>query len=131
MKTSWATRLGIGCMLMACALAYNLLITPEDNWPMYYASAAFMDANIVLALRLFGNNQLVYDLQNINFTAIVVHASGFVMYMRYMPPTSYNAMLYTLIILQWLRLLWVGPNERNTVDNFRLDMVLNRYRLCR
>lgn len=131
MKNSWAMRLGISCMFLAYAMAYNLLIVPEDNWPMYYASAALFDALIVLSLKLFGNNQLVFDLQDINYAAIVLHAVGFLMYMAYLPPDEYNIRLYALIIIQWLRLLWVGPDdERNTLHSFRFRMVRHCYSRC-
>lgn len=131
MKNTWVMRLGISCMFLAYGLAYNLLIVPENNWPMYYASAALFDALIVLNLKLFGNNQLVFDLQDINYAAIVLHAVGFLMYVAYLPPDEYNIRLYALIIIQWLRLLWVGPNdERSTVDNCSFSMVRHRYRRC-
>jgi hypothetical protein len=130
MKRTWVTRLAIACMFWLAANLFDLLITPGKSWPMYYLAALFFDATLVLCLFKFGENSLVNDLQNINYTAIVVHAVGFVMYMDYFPPYSYNAMLYTLIGAQWLRLLWVDPNDRITADYFRCDMVLNSYCFC-
>ena len=131
MKNTWVMRLSISCMFLAYAMAYNLLVVPENNWPMYYASAALFDALIVLSLKLFGNNQLVFDLQDINYAAIVLHAVGFLMYVAYLPPYGYNIRLYALIIIQWLRLLWVGPNdERSIVDNCSFSMVRHRHRRC-
>lgn len=130
MKQTWPLRLGISGMLLAFGWLHAQINTPDD-WPFYYVSASYFDATIILILGALGQSKLIDDLININFTAIVVQAVGYFMYLVYLPPTGYNAMLYTLIIIQWLRLLWVGPNEGHFTSSLRFDMVHNRNRLCR
>lgn len=129
MKDYWPTRLAISGMLLALGWVHGQINSPDD-WPFYYLSAAYFDALTVFLLGSFGHSRLIDDLININFVSIVVQATGYFTYFAYMPPTSYNSMLYTLIIIQWLRLLWVGPNEGHHVNNSRSSMVHNPNRLC-
>ncbi len=131
MRNSWVTRLMIALTFSVVAFCYGQIFQPASNWPMYYASAALIDFNFVFLLKVFGRNSLVHDLQNINYTSVIVHFVGWIMYMSYLPPIGYNAMLHSLILMQWGRLIWVGPHDRNSGNYFVFDMVLHPHRGCR
>lgn len=130
MRPTWPIRLGIAGMFLALSWIHAQINSPDD-WPFYYVSASLLDAIAVLTLGQFKQSPLIDDLININFTSVIVQGVGCFMYFGYMAPTGYNAMIYTLIIIQWLRLLWVGPDEGHLVDGARFGMVHNLNRLCR
>jgi hypothetical protein len=125
---SLVTRISIAIVLFAIAKLYGYLMTGVVNYPVNYLVEGIIDTIIVCALPLFGKSTLVRDLQKINCASVIVHAYGFIIYMGYYRPITYDYLLSTVVIIQWARLLWVRDDDTNNTDNnFRLDSFYHAY----
>jgi hypothetical protein len=125
MRKTVITRLTLAIIYVFSAWIYESFVFSTTNGAINYASAAFFDASFVFGLHYLGDNKLIFDMEKINFTSLCTHAFGFVLWALYMPPYLYNVMLYMLICLQWVRLFYVDPDDKNGC--YRLDLVFYSY----
>lgn len=115
-------------MLFAIGKAYAWSISNGAGYPESYLISGVIDTFVVCALSLFGRSNLVRDIQKINLLSVVVHLYGFIIYMMYFPPYSYDIILTILAIAQWCRLIWVTNGDNNSIDNnFRVDSFLDSH----
>lgn len=109
-------------LFIAIANIYHFLTAGVVNYPVNYLLESIIDTLIVCLLPIFGNNLIVRDLQKINLVSVLVHFYGFLIYMFYVPPDSYDYLLSCVAIIQWVRLLWIRYDDtNNTNNNFRCD----------
>jgi len=99
MKHSAITRLLILLMLFAIGKAYAWSIPNGAGYPESYLISGIIDTFVVCSLSLFGRSNLVRDIQKINLLSVVAHLYGFIIYMMYFPPYSYDIILTILACL--------------------------------
>lgn len=102
------------CLLIATIMAVQWLhFRWFDDTPSalaYYGTAAMADAVIVGMLSRC-RGALATDLTTINAAAVCVHATGWLAYEAYLPPTAYNAAIQVLFCAQVARMLWHGGED--------------------
>jgi hypothetical protein len=123
---TWRTRVIAGFAFFFVAVLYDKIVLPTNDYQFTYALAALVDALFVRLLPILGNTALTRDLQKINLACVINHFYGWVIYMCYLQPSSYNAIAYSLIIANWLRLIWISPEDNDAIDNTTNHMVLHR-----
>jgi hypothetical protein len=121
----WRCRVALG-LLMTSALATHAAATatlPNNPAGMlaFHGSAATVDLLLLYLTPWFVSGRLCDDMERLNQASIVGNALGWGLYMAYAPPTLYNALMWGLTWLQWLRLaldddaidsLWSGLVRR-------------------
>ncbi len=128
MKKSWVTRIAIGLCFWLIGSAYQYFIKDGQSFPAVYLIEAAIDTLIVYMLPMFGNSLLIRDLQKVNCLSVIAHAYGWVIYMSYLPPITYDYLLSIIVIMQWARLIWIRYDDTHGINNnFRCDGVLNAY----
>lgn len=88
--------------------------TPEKML-VYHATAAMADLAIVQLSRYTLSGRVKTDIQHLNLCAIVVNLLGWLAYLAYAPPVTYNITIVALAYVQFIRLLWADGNASNTV----------------
>lgn len=124
---TWRTRVIAGFAFFLVYLFYDKIVLPTDDYQFTYALAALVDALFVRLLPILGNSALTRDLQKINFACVLNHFYGWVIYMCYMRPDSYVAIAYALIVANWVRLIWISPEDNDAIDNTPSYMVWHRH----
>jgi hypothetical protein len=109
----WKSRCIIAVGLIVIDYLYGLINSGPNKYPMHYVYLGLIDGGIFFALpKLFGKMPLIRDLQRLNYCAVIAHFYGFCIYILYFPPLTYNVAIYTLAVLQYLRLIWINKNDR-------------------
>jgi len=128
MKESLITRIACGLSFFLTGLLFNHTVDLFPSYPIYYLIAAVVDTLFVLYLPIFGHSSLIRDLQLINWCSVATQFYGFIIYMCYYPPASYNWIIGALTFVQWVRLIWVRKNDTHSSgNNFWLDSIFNSY----
>ena len=115
---SWKLRITLLLFLSCVNFIYSGAIAGMDLLPANYFIAAIFETIIVLSLSNFGSSRLVVDLQIISTTLAFVHCYGFIIYMFYQEPYSYDQMQIVPNIAQFARLLWIRKHDN---DNYSGD----------
>ena len=81
----------------------------------YYISAAVLDSAIITITANFKEtSQITRDIHRICLASIVLNASGWVMYMLYISPVSYN--LFFIFLYLWAIMVLMKRNKRYAGD---------------
>lgn len=112
---SWGLRIKLLCFLLAVNFIYSSAIAGFDMFPANYFAAAMFETIIVLSLANFGSSRLVVDLQIISTVLAFVHCYGFIIYMFYQEPNSYDQMQIVPNLAKFARLLWIRKHDN---DNY-------------
>lgn len=109
-------RAGIAIIYAGIMAAHGLFMAELDGIS-YYVSAAIFDSAIILFLGKYKHEyMLASDLQKLAFISILLNAYGWVIYMLYLPPMTYNAAFiafYAFSIYVLLR----REGKKNVGDN--------------
>jgi len=111
-------RLALFVLLYGIDFAYSITIADMNDYPFQYFYAGLAGIFTVCMLGFFRYSKIARDLQVIHITWIAVHAYGYVIYMLYLPPDSYNQVQIILHIAQIFRLLWNRHDDTNPVDDY-------------
>jgi len=87
----------------------TLEVFPKDHY--YFIICGAFNYLLVLWFSTFHLTALGFDLLKINYVALIVQFSGWILYEFYFDNTSYNSMIHTLSIIQIIRLLRIDNNE--------------------
>lgn len=107
---NWVIKFGILIALLCIDYTYRSFVVPNFDYPVLYFYAGLAGILTVAFLRLFGKSVLVKRLQILQIIWVAVHAYGFVIYMVYFPPVSYNFIQVILNIAQILIII-VSTND--------------------
>lgn len=115
---SWKLRLTLLLFLSFVNFIYSGVIADIDLLPANYFIAAIFETIIVLVLADFGSSRVVVDLQIISTVLAFVHCYGFIIYMCYQEPYSYDHMQIVPNVALFARLLWIRKHDN---DNYLGD----------
>lgn len=76
------------------------------------------DMVIVYLISFFIDGKLLSDMQYINLASICANFIGWILYMAYLPPTIYDALIQSLLLVQWIRLIWTDNYNVNPIGHF-------------
>ena len=112
MPTCWKARLLYACTLWLTGVVHHNLVCDVSNTPagmlVYHGLAAGTDfLLLVLAAHLL-RGRLSNDMQTLCWISMVVNFAGWLLYLAYAPPITYNYAIGILGYVQLLRLLPVG-----------------------
>lgn len=106
-------RIGLFIALYSIDLLYYYFVATSYPYPLAYFLAAIAGVFTVFSLSLFGQSRLVRDMQIIHVVWIGAHAYGFVIYMLYFPPKTYDNIQIFLHFAQIIRLCLVTNDDSN------------------
>jgi len=109
------TRLIIGCLFLIGDL-FSHWVHGLGIAPFTYFIYMLIDIFTVKIILEIDFTDLSLDLALINVIAIVCHGFGYFCYMSYIDSEFYNKIIYSVAIIQWIRLLWIRNDDKN---NFR------------
>ena len=108
----WQSRVLVaGFLALLEYISYKILYGISDIF--YFVICGIFNAGIIVTLNFVKGTSFIYDLQRINFVALLVQFSGWVLYELYFEPLAYNSMIFALNSAQILRLIWVNDDRRN------------------
>lgn len=124
----WALRLRLILLVYGIDFAYSSFVVPLRDFPKQYIYAGLAGVLTVSVLSLLKRSQVKQNLMALHIVWIAVHCYGFIIYMAYWTPDSYEYLQTGLHVTQILILGWgndgVG-NYRNT-DLRHYDFNLRR-----
>lgn len=80
---------------------------------VFHGSAALLDAMLLLVNPALLGGRLCDDMEVLLMASIIANALGWALYLAYAPPILYNAFMWALSVVQWLRLLYVDRHDAN------------------
>jgi len=108
---NWKRRLSLCCFLFVVNFVYTSSVAGLDLLPVNYFLAALFETFIVLSLLRFGSSKVVTNVQIICMILVFVHGYGFIMYMFYQEPFTYDQMQIVPNIAQFAILLWISKHD--------------------
>lgn len=116
----WKARLfsGLAFYLIASLhqhIYQDVFKNTPDKMLLYHASAALADLVIIHLARYTLTGAVRGDIQRLNLCAIIVNFIGWVAYLAYASPATYNLTIMVLGYVQYIRLLWADQDASNTV----------------
>ncbi len=116
---SWQARLTFGLALWVANIVHHDLVAGVENTPegmfLYHFSAAATDFMLLVSASSALTGRLCDDLETLCLVSMVVNFLGFLAYMAYAPPITYNYAIGVLGYVQYARLL--------LVDRYGIDRV--------
>jgi len=100
------------CLIVILSTAVHTHFFYNDVSFSYYGTAAIANLCVILFLSLASKSPLATSIQIINLAGIIVSMVGYVMYETYQEAHAYNAMAFSLIIIEFLRLIVRTSNDR-------------------
>ncbi len=117
-------------VLVAIQTIHAFLFSGVTNTPLgmlaYHGSASLSDLAIVMVIPSIVRRKIAYDIQRLSLCAIVVNFIGWLAYLAYLPPVTYNTIVVALGYAQLARLLWM---DRNDFDHMGMHLVRRSYYL--
>ena len=106
--TTWRARFQMwllitGMMVIHAAATESLPNTPEAML-MFHGSAALLDWLLLCIAPKLLSGRLCDHTQWLLLTSICGNSAGWILYMRYAPPSYYNSFMWWLTAAQWVRL---------------------------
>ncbi len=124
MNNSWQIRLVVLVLFTSCALAHKLLLLDIPNTPfgmfLYHGSAVVIDLMLLLCVSVLLRHELSFDMQVLCVFSMVANFAGWIAYSLYVSPTYYDATIWTLDVLQFIRLF---SGVRHDPVHLGIDMV--------
>jgi hypothetical protein len=106
------SRLLYGLALWASGAAHSLVVGGIENTPVglfvYHMSAAMVDYWLLICAAYSLSGRLSTDMQNLCLFSMIINFIGWVLYMAYAPPFSYNTAIMALGYVQYIRLITTG-----------------------
>lgn len=104
----WSYRLFVGLALWLAALTHQKICVDVANTPagmfLYHGAAALFDfATLVVSAHAL-EGQLSDDMQTLCLVSMVVNFAGFILYMAWLPPFSYDIAIMGVGYVQYIRL---------------------------
>ncbi len=125
MFTRWKARLMFGFALWLAGVAHHNLAADVSNTPVgmfiYHGSAAATDFLLLICASFALSGRLSDDMQNLCLLSMTVNFCGWLLYLAYAPPNSYNNAILGVTYVQFARLIPIGPYgfDRARECNFR------------
>ncbi len=110
-------RAGIFIALYSIDFLYYHFAVTSSTYPLAYFLAAITGVFTVFTLSFFGQSRIVRDMQIIHVIWIGAHAYGFINYMLYFPPKTYDTIQIFLHIAQIIRLCLVTDDDSNHIHD--------------
>jgi len=111
-RNSWVARLTYGFVLWLAGVMHHIIVQNVSNTPegmlVYHTSAAATDYMLLICSSSFLYGRLADDMQMFCLFSMVVNFTGWVLYLAYAPPISYNYAIEVLGYVQYARLILVG-----------------------
>lgn len=127
-KIDWRARLfGVLAFYLIDQAHVEFFGHPENtkmSVTIYLATAALANVAVVVVAAKVLRDQLSYDIQRLNYCAIIVNFMGWLAYLASKSPVVFNATITALGYGQFLRLFWIGDDDS---DRNGLDLVRGRY----
>lgn len=112
-----------GALLITGAAHHNL-VSGVCNTPsgmlLYHGSAAAMDFLLLICAANFLKGRLSRDMQILCWFSMIVNFCGWLLYLAYAPPITYNYAIGALGYVQIARLIYLGPYGINSAGNFHV-----------
>ena len=108
-------RIVLLAFLLSVEFVYSITIEGLSIFPANYFIAAAVSTCIICLLPYLGKTLLTQDLQIINLLWVVAHAYGFILYMLYLEPTSYDNIQKILLVAQFGRLIIFRGSDANYI----------------
>lgn len=113
MPTCWKARLLYGCALWSTGIVHHNLVLDVSNTPegmlIYHGLAAATDFLLLVCAAHLLSGHLSRDMQNLSYVSMVVNFAGWLLYLAYAPPDSYDIAIRLVTYVQFARLITVGP----------------------
>ena len=127
MSHRWEARLIYGCALWTSGAVHQNLVSCAENTPsgmfVYHFSAVAFDCLLIICAANLLRGRLSRDMQNLCWLSMIVNFIGWLLYMAYAPPITYNYAIAILGYVQYARLIYLGQNGINSAGygNLRRD----------
>ena len=118
-------KLAIVASLFGIDYLYRVYVVTLNDFPRQYFYAGLCSMFVIFFLRLFGKSKLTVNLQILYVVWIVGHAYGFVIYMLYFPPFSYD---YLQVILNVAQIVVFIAYDHDTRNRFHDPNRSNHFR---
>lgn len=108
----WQSRVIVaGFIALSEYISYKIVHDISDVF--YFIICGIFNSVIIATLSIVKGTHFISDLQKINFVALLVQFSGWVLYEFYFEPLAYNSMIFALNAAQILRLIWIDNDRYN------------------
>lgn len=111
-RNSWAARCLYGLTLWLSGAAHHILVGGIENTPegmfVYHLSAAATDYMLLISASSVLAGRLVRNMQALCFMSMIVNFAGWVLYMAYSPPSTYDYAILGIGYVQFGILFTVG-----------------------
>jgi hypothetical protein len=118
---SWKARLLFGLAIWVANIVHHEIVADCANTPeamfLYHFSAAAVDCMLLVSAASCLKGRLCDDLETLCLVSIVVNGLGFLAYMAYAPPITYNYAIGVLGYVQYARLLMVARYDFDRMGN--------------
>lgn len=118
MARSWKARLLYGCALWAADIVHHNLVAGVSNTPegmlIYHGSAAATDFLLLVCAAHHLKGRLSTDMQMLCWFSMVANFCGWLLYLAYAPPLTYDIAIKVLGYGQFLRLI-LAVNDADPV----------------
>lgn len=91
-----------------------LPLVPENDW--YFAACVAFNAAVFLFLRQGDQSQVIVDAEILTVFQMVIQFVGWILYLLYLPATTYNWSIHAIVILTYARILLIDKNNGNHQD---------------
>jgi len=123
-RNSWQARLTFGLALWVASVVHHDLVNGVSNTPggmlIYHFTAAATDGLLLFSAASLLKGRLCDDLEDLCLVSMVVNCLGFLAYMAYAPPVTYNYAIGVLGYVQYGRLLLADIYGLDFVGEFVL-----------
>lgn len=123
MMSTWTARLMFGCAIWLTGAAHHDLVSGVTNTPagmfVYHGAAAGIDFLLLVCAANLLEGRLSSDMQNLCWLSMIVNFFGWLLYLAYAPPISYNYAIGVLGYAQLARLIYLGPYGIDPAGEYR------------
>lgn len=127
----WRSRLLLGLLFYSVGWAHDEIAYPWPNtreWMLaYHGSASMLDLLLLFACGKLASGKLCDDMQVFCLLSIIINFSGWILYLAYVPPATYNLLMAAVTYVQFIRLLLVDSRYDSDVNPMGLHLVRSRY----
>jgi hypothetical protein len=114
---NWMERL-ISLALIFCVdyFSDNLIkLAPYNDF--YFATCGTINFATIVLFLFFPFSNLSFDLIRLIFIQMVFQFIGWALYICYVPAGMYNFSIYLIMAVTYLRILFVRPHDRDSLQN--------------
>lgn len=100
------------CLIVMLSTSVHYHFFNESVSFTYYGTAAIANLSVILFVSIFSKSPLATVIQIISFAGIIINFMGWAMYELYLGPEFYNALMFILMTMEFLRLMVRTRNDR-------------------